>query len=331
MAIASGLGSQLGMSVAESAYGVYTAPTRFLKAKAYTIDPNGVTRVQGEGLQAGLLAPLGAHYVETAKGYTAKIDTNLETKGMGLLLNGLMGGTTTPVQGGATTAYTATFTLGDPLSKSYTVQIGAPLTTGSVVAESIMGCKVTGVDFAFPVKGDATASWAIDAQDFSTTQSLASASYSATNIFHGGQLAVKVGTYGAEAAVSGVKNVQVSIKRTLETDRYYASGAGLKNEPILSGLAQIDVTLDADFLDKTVFQDRSLLTAGVSMVIELVGALIVSTFYETFRITLPGVHFEPGIQGVSGPGVLSSSWKGSYKYDGTNAATITTISTDTTL
>lgn len=330
MAIASGLGSQLGMSVAESTYGTFVAPTRFLRATSYTIEAGGVTRVQGEGIQTGLHVPLGAHYVETAKGYSAKIDTGLESKGLGLLLNGLMGGTTTP-SNLAGTAYGATFTLGDPSGKSYSVQIGAPLTTGSVIAQSLSGCKVVSADFAFPVKGAATVSWSLDAQKFVTTESLASASYSSTNLFHGGQLAVKLGTYGSESAVSGVKNVQVSVKRTLETDRYYASGSGLKSEPILSGYAEIDVTLDADFLDKTVFQDRSLATSGVSMVIELVGPVITSTYYETFRITLPGIHFEPAVQGVSGPGVLSNSWKGSYKYDGTNAASIYSISTDSTL
>jgi hypothetical protein len=100
---------------------------------------------------------------------------------------------------------------------------------------------------------------------------------------------------------------------------------------VLNGPANISVDITADWLAKATFQDLAHGTTPTSLVWEFVGPLIASTYYETFRVTLPSVYFEPGTQGVGGPGELTNAWKAVWRYDGTNLPKIETISTDTAL
>lgn len=331
MAVASGIAAQLGFA-AESAYGTYGTPSKFMRGRSYSIDAKGVKREQGTGIQAGSFGPLAAHYVETTKGYAAKVSTDLQTRGLGLLLQGLMGPTTTPSILVTGSAYGATFTLGDTIGKYVTLQVGAPATSGTVVPQNLLGCKVTGADFKIPVDGIATVDFDLDARSHnSATNALVSASYSTTtNVFHGGQLVFKMGTYSSESVVS-VKSVGISVKRPHDDARYYSSGSGLKSEPILNGLTEISLDVEADFDAVATFQNVALATSTVSVVVELTGALITGSTYDLFRFTIPSVTFEPAIQDVSGVGVLSKSWKATWRYDGTYLPTIFTQSADSAL
>jgi hypothetical protein len=67
------------------------------------------------------------------------------------------------------------------------------------------------------------------------------------------------------------------------------------------------------------------------LVVEFVGPVITSTYYETLRFTLPSVYFSGDIQGVSGPDTLSNQWNYTWKYDGTNLPKIELITTDSAL
>ena len=329
MAIGSGLGSSFGVS-AESSYGTYVAPTKFLRAKSYMIE-KVANRQQGEGIQTGSYGPIGAQYVETTTAATGKIDMDVQSTKLGVILNTLMGGTTTPTQNGTSSAYTATFTLGDTYGKSLTAQLGAPYRSGTVLPHTLTGGKVAQAAFTCDVGGVLSASFDVDGRTFTTTQSLASVSYSSANVFNFSQMTLKLGTYASESAVTGVRSVGVTIDRPHDVEDYTAGASGLKSEPVLNGLANISVDITSDWLSKTTFQDLAHGTTATSLVWEFTGPLIASTYYETFRITLPSVYFEPSTQGVDGPKELSQSFKAMWRYDGTNLPKIETISTDTTL
>ncbi len=330
MAIGSGLAIQLGWS-AESTYGTFVAPTKFARIKPEVPITPANKRVQGEGLAAGAYGPYAGHYVETTKGGSAQVSMDLHNKGLGLLLQSLMGGTITPVQQGATAAYLATFPLADPAGKSLTVQAGSPYVGGTVLPQTMRGSRVTSATFSCTAQGVASAQFSLDYREHSTTDSLATASYSATTVFHGGQLAVKKGTYASETALTRVSAADVTITRGLDTEGFYAGQAGLKTDPLLSGWTAITVNVTQDWQDKATFQDKALATANESLVVEWVGPVIASTYYETFRVTVPGVLWEPAVQSPSGLGVQSRAWKGTWAFDGTNLPKIETISTDTTL
>ena len=330
MAIGSGLGSQLGY-VAESTYGTFVAPTKFLRSRSYSIE-RVASRQQGSGITGGQFGPLLAQYVETTNAAQASIAFDVQKNGLGVLLNTLMGGTVVPVINAAGPSYTAAFPLADTYGKSITVQAGVPIRAGSTtVPHSLSGGKITSAEFSCSTDSLLTGTMTVDGQIFSSVQTLATASYVNTGVFHGGQMALKAGTFNSEASVSGVRSVGVKINRPHDTADYVAGAAGLKGQPVLNGWADITATIEADWLAKATFQDLAHSTSSTSLVWEFVGALINATFYETFRITLPSVTFEPATQSVGGPGELTNSWTATWRYDGTNLPSITTISSDTAL
>ena len=328
MAVGSGLGSSLGF-IKESVYGTYVAPTKFIPVTGAAID-DAPTRVQGQGLRNGSFGPLASHYAETAKSATASITTDLHTKTLGQLFEALMGSSASAQQA-ATAAYLQTFTLADTLGKSLTVQTGNPYRTGTVRPHTLTGGKVTAAEFSCDSVGAATSTWTIDGQAFTDSQSLAAISYAADTQppFHGGQLAVKLGTYGAESSKTGIRGYSLSIARPHDTADYTAGAAGLKAEPVQNGYTTISGSITADWLDKATFQDLARGTASTSLVIEHVGALIATTYYYTLRFTIPGVIFQPGAQSADGLGELTKSWAFDWAYDGTNQPKIEYITTDT--
>src|SRR5574343_170805 len=97
MAIGSGLGSQVGFSTEATSWGTRTAPAKFVRATAYAANRPS-NRVQGEGLQAGVIGQIGAHYVEVTEAGEGSISLDMQTSGLGPLLQALTGGTSTITQ-----------------------------------------------------------------------------------------------------------------------------------------------------------------------------------------------------------------------------------------
>lgn len=330
MAVASGIGSQVGIA-AESTYGTYVAPSTFIMATKVALKKVKNTTTD-QGLAAGRLLNLGSRRVVTTKAGEGSVSFNAVNKGMGLLLQGLMGTAVTPVQQAATTAYLQTHTLADPFGKSLSIQSGVPDAGGTVRPYTFLGCRVTDATFTVEVDKDVECEFNVDAQDVTEAQTIAAASYATgTRQFVGTDATIKVGTYASEASVSGVKKVSVKIDRALKTDRFYLGASGLKGQPIISDFTKITGTISADYIDKTVFADRFAADTGFSLVIELVGTLIASTYYNTLRITLPQCFLDGDTPQVDGPDVVSGDFPFVCNFDGTNLPKIEYISTDTAL
>ena len=328
VAIGSGLGSQLGLA-AESTYGTYVAPTRFLEFTKEYLKLKKTTAVSG-GLAAGRLVDLSTRRVVPQREGGGSIELEVTNKSMGLLLQALMGTTVTPVQQGATAAYLQTHTLADTAGKSLTIQKGVPQTSGTVSKYSFLGSKVTSAEFSCEAGGMLTASYEFDAKDVDETSTLASPSYPSLAPFHFAQMAVKTGAYGSEAALDGVRKLSVKIERGLAVDRFYAGQAGLKKEPISNDKVKISGALEADFTGTTLtalFNSD----AATSLVWEFTGALIASTYYETFRVTLPAIFIDDEPPKVEGPEVVRTTFNFTGLFDGTNQSKIEYISTDTTV
>jgi len=329
MAIGSGLAASIAYRAETGSYGTYIAPNSFLRARSASIEKTA-TRVQGEGIASGAHMPLTAHYVETVTGASANITFDVQSRGMGTLLLPLFGASTTAQQGG-TTAYLHTLTVSDPVGKYLTVQAGVPYRGGTVLPHTLTGGKVTKFDLSVSVDGIAEGSVDIDGKAFTTTQSLAAPSYTSTNVFHGGQLNVKAGTWSSETAVTGVRAVNISVSRGLDTEDYTAGQTGTKSEPVLNAYTEITGTITADWLAVATFQTLAHGTTATSLVVELVGPIISSTYAETFRFKIPGVLFKPSTQGWDGPSELTNEWSFKAAYDGTNVPALEIISAETTI
>ena len=328
MAIGSGLGAQIGIS-AESTYGTFVAPTKFIEFTKESLAFKKTT-AQSAGIAAGRLLALSSRRVLTRKEVQGSLELEVANKGMGVLLQTLMGTTVTPVQQGATAAYLQTHTLASVAGKSLTIQKGIPLTTGTVTDKTLLGCKITSGEFSCGVGEMLTASFEIDGKDSDESQTLAAASYSNMTPFHFAQMGLKTGAYGTETALNGIRKVSCKIERPMDVDRFYANQNALKAEPIENDQVKISGTIESDYV-ATTLDDLHTSDGGTSLVWEFIGPLIASTFYETFRITLPVVKLDEGPPVVDGFGVVKPSFNYVGLYDGTNQPKLEYISTDVTL
>jgi tail tube protein len=330
MAIGSGLGAQLVIgSEASYAPGSYVAPSKAVEFTKESLAFRKQT-AQSAGIAAGRLLDLSARRVLTTADAGGTIEMEVTNKQMGLLLQALMGTTVTPVQQATSTAYLQTHTLADSFGKSLVIQKGVPLTTGTVTDKTFIGCKVISAEFSCEVGGMLTVSLEIDAKDCDETQTLVVASYPVMSPFHFGQMALKTGTFGSEAALDGVRKVSVKIERPQATDRYYAGQGGRKKEPISNDKVKVTGTIEADYV-ATTLDDLHTSDGGTSMVWEFIGPIIASTFAETFRITLPVIKLDGEPPQVDGPAVVKPSYSFTGLYDGTNQPKIEYMSTDVTL
>ena len=330
MALSSGLGSQFGYSANESAYGTAGTVSVFPAHTNVSLTPNN-TRVQGEGIQSGVFGPLASQYAQATSAGIGTVEMEVQTKGMLGLFQLLMGASTSAQQA-ATAAYLHTFTLADPVGKYRTMQVGRPTRGGTVVPATLKGTKIPRASFSIGQSDNLRFSADLDAKSWDNTTTLAAASYlTGSTVFGFQTLAVKMGTFGSEAAVSGIRGVSWDIDRPMDVGDYTAGSAGLKSEPVINDRTNLSGSLSADWLAKATFEDAAATVAGTSLVLECVGAVIESTYSNTFRMTIPGVYFDTAGQGVDGPAELVTDWPWSWKYDGTNMPKIEVISAETTV
>jgi hypothetical protein len=318
MAIGSGLGGSFGI-VPETVYGTYVAPTRFHEVNKANMKKVKNT-VQGGGLAAGRFAQLGSRRVVTTQAGTGSVEMELPSKGFGILLNNLFGGTVVPVQQSATAAYLQTHPIADNVGKFLTLQSGIPDTTGTVRPYSFIGSKITAIEFACGVDELVIAKIDFDSRDITEAQVLASVSYvTGVQPRHFGEMAVKFGTFGSEAAVQGIRKVTLKIERPQAMDRFYANNAGLKAEPIMSDFVKVSGSFESDYVDKTILADRFAADSSTSLVWEFVGPVIASTFNQTFRIRVPQVFLDGDSPDLDGPGIVKGTFPFVGQFDGTNA------------
>lgn len=333
MAVGSGIGSQFGLAP-EVTYGTYVAPTRFYEARSAR-----VTKVKNtaswDGLAAGRLVDRAdGRAVTTKAGRVEVADLVATTKDLGLLLNLIMGGAVAPVQQAATAAYLQTHALADTYGKMASCQSGVPLVGGTVVPQTALGAKVTSATFACAADQLLTLGVEMDARDVTEVQTLAAASYATDRKpFHFGQMAVKTGADVAGAtAADGVRGFSMTIERNIKVDQFYANAAGLKDQPVTANKVGITGTLNTDYKTAAHWADRFRDDSQFALVIEFVGALIASTYYETLRFALPAVYLNGDTPSVGGPDVVQTDFPFQAYFDLTNPAlTIEYMSTDTAL
>lgn len=339
MAIGSGAGASFGVKT-ETTWGTYAAPTAFLPADSFNLSFKR-TSVPMTGVAAGRIAP--PDEVETLTWGEGAVEAQVLRTSFGPLFQALCGGTVTPVQQAATTAYLQTHPLGaDNRGKGLTLQKGVPNLAGTANPFTGYGMKPTGATFSC-AKGEALKmSMDFWGKKVDQAQTLSAPGYTATQSslpFNWSQMAVKLGTFGAEASVAdSIKSVSITMARGMNTDdAFYAGNTGAPSEPVyassdIMSLFPVTGTLEVDLATKADFVDRWLGFSSTSLVWEFVGPIIASTYAYTFRITLPKIRFDDATPGVSGASVNSFSVPFHALLDVTNGyGSLTYLSTDTTI
>jgi hypothetical protein len=331
VSIGSGLSGSLGWSP-EVTYGTYVAPTKWAEATSVQLQKQK-NAVQGGGPRAGAYGRRGSMRYVTTQAGGGTIAMEVQSKRMGHLLNGLLGGTVTPTQQAATTAYLQTHTIGDPTGKFFTFQSGVPDLGGTVRPYTFLGSKITAIEFSCGVDQALTMSITVDSRDVTESETLAAPSYATgVNVFHFGQMGLKLGTYDSEAAVDGVRSMTLRIERGSRTDRYYANAAGLKAEPIINDWAVVSGSVEVDYVTKADFADRFRDDSSTALVWEFIGPTIESTYKETFRVRVPMIFMDGETPTVQGPDVVTTTYPWVAAEDGTNALVqVLYTSTDTAL
>lgn len=328
MAIGSGLGAQVGIAP-EVTYGTYVAPTKFIEFTKESLALQKTT-AQSAGIAAGRLVALSSRRVVTQRQASGSLEMEVTTKGMGTLLQTLMGTSVTPVQQATTDAYLQTHLLADTAGKSLTIQKGVPLTTGVVTRKNFTGCKVVSAEFSCEVGGMLTASFEIDSKNCEETSVLATASYPAMSPFHFAQMSLKTGSFGTEVERSGIRKVSIKIERPMATERFYAGQSGTKAEPISNDQVKVTGSIEMDYVD-TVLDLLHTSDAATSLVWAFTGAEIAPTYNQAISFSIPAIHFDDAPPTVEGFDVVKPTLSFTGLYDGTNPIGITYMSTDITL
>lgn len=240
--LASGLAGQLGFA-AESTYGTFVAPTRFLELTEASVKYER-ERIESNGIRAGRrILHRWAQGVQRAAG---DVTFEMAPQGFALLWAHVLGGT--DVITGAN-PYTHTLTPGDLAGKSLSLQIGKPDIGGVVRAFTYLGCKVTGAEISAAVNEYAMMTVSFYGNHLDTAQTLGTATYpTGLTPFDFTKGSVSLAGSGFD-----VKEVTLSIDNGLAVDRHFirTTTPERSKEPLESTRRNISGSMTADFTDLT--------------------------------------------------------------------------------
>lgn len=303
MTIRSGLGSQLGFA-AETVYGTYVAPTRFLEFNTEGLVFNRET-IQSAGIRKGSTVQRTGRWAVNKKGGGGPATFEMATKGFGLLLKHAMGEVVITTPGGATNARLHTHTLGDLDDLSLTIQKGLPdVDAGTVQPFSFLGCTITEWTLSVDVDGLLMFNPTFDAQDMVTSQALAVASFAtADELFSYQQVAVTIDAGGEEPT-----SVSINAGHGMNTARYFIRSNHLKKRPLIAARRTLGGTMTFEFEDMV--QVNRFLNAApgaeIPIVITATGDEIdVGLNNYQVVVTVPAARFDGEVPVVGGPDILT--------------------------
>lgn len=229
----------------ESTYGTPVTPTRSFEGYADSFK-RAQDRLESTGFRAGMQAVRSDRVVQVNMGGAGSLEVDVLDKGMGLLLEGLLGSTTGPTQVGATTAYTQVHDSSSTgPSESYTVQVIRPLVDGSTQQFTHHGAKPTGWSISQDSGGLLKLNIDFDFEDVDTDTAAASAAYVAsTTPFSWQDAVVTIDSVAFDYAT----DFEFTADLSQHVDRrYLKSTAPLKSVPVRSGIPEYTGTVTADF------------------------------------------------------------------------------------
>ena len=321
--MSSGLFAQLGLA-AETEYGTYVAPTRFLPFDSEDLKL-AIARDEMEGSLGESTTTLRSdRWLAGKRNVAGDINLKVMTHGFGLLFQHMLGTAVITTPGGATVTREHTHTLGSLFPRMLTVQVGRPGTAGVVHPFSYLGCKVANWELSNSLEGFLELALTLDGRDESTAHALAATSYPTGNFplhWAGGAITVA-------GAAFPVREITISGETGNEPDRFNI-GPPLKTQPLQESHVAITGSLVADFTDLTAY-NRIISGATTSLVATWTGPLIETTHFARVVVTMPVCRFDGETPTVEGPARLTQNLSFKALNDGTQQPiTILYATTDT--
>lgn len=254
MSLRSGLVAQLGASD-ETTYGTRVAPDHFYEFSEEDLSFD-ISRVEATGLAGsdGAASSVGRtdRWAAGKKSGSGKIlfspkggaPTGVMTKTFGLWFKHIMGAAPAIVTpGGGTLTRDHTYKLADPYGKSMTVQFGRPDVSGTIRVHEFEGGKIQSAEFSQQMDEWLGLEVDLDFEDETVSQTLATASYSATReVFHWAQCGLTIGGGAVD-----ILSLKWRIENPLNTGRHRIASTQLKKEPILNGRRIISGEVEMEY------------------------------------------------------------------------------------
>lgn len=323
--IGSGLGAQIGLKK-ETTYGTRVAADKFFEFAS----EGGVRNqhyLESRMLRSGRFFQSAPRRVLTTRDAGVTIAGEVPNKNFGAIVDLLHGNTVTPVQSGATTAYTQTHNLtGDPV-KSATVQVGKPSTNTTINPFEYPGSMLNAFTLSCAVDGWLEFTAGFDSQDEDTGQTLATASYpTGLDGFNFQQCVVTVNSVVQNLTTGSlVRSMGLDLSLPRATERYGLRSSALKAKPILNDYTPGSGSIGYEFSDMVQY---GLFTAGtkVPIVFAFTGATNAGTAVPfSLTITIASAQFTGTTPQVSGPDILGFEAPFSILDDGTNPPVVISI------
>jgi len=314
------IGLTTGLATAEeTVYGTIVTPDRAVEFTSESLErQNQITTSKGLRSQTINLRR-GSRRALTARDAKGNVKMEVPTVGFGRWLKQALGGTPTIAQQAASAAYLQTHNLGGCSGKSMTIQKQLRDSANAIVQQfTFMGCKIMSAEFTISVKNLLEASFDIDARDVDVSTAAATLTYpAAAGTFNFSQGTLKInGT-----SVAKVDDASVKLDRKSKTDGWYLGTGGLKSEPFENDFPEVMGSLSAEFDSAATFHSLFAADTAAALILEFVGPIIASTYAQTFRITVPEVHFTGETPKVGGPDVIVSK----IPFEGANNGTLAGI------
>lgn len=331
MGTGTGLSAQFGISVPETTYGTYVAPTTFLPLSSDGGEAfeRNQENLEINTLRSDTLVMASEMVIQTTREAEGGLPLPFYRKGMGKLLNLLHSLTVTPTQIATSGAYVQTHNIGlSTPSRSATIQIGRDQVDGTTKPFNYLGSKVTEAEFSCEVGEALQSEWSFNCQDEEVTTALVAATYPAANIpFVFTQGAVEID----DAVLADcVRSFSLNVSIDQDTGRYCLGSSGLKKIPVVTA---IDITgsLTLEFAS---MNQHTAFTASTNRKLELLftGAVIGGGEAYKCNFVIPRMRTLKASPQVDGPDLITYDMEFRALYDGTNAPLqIVYTSSDTAL
>ena len=321
--MATTVGSGLGASAIAAAQAAYGGIPVFTAARTITFKTIKPTFRQhpvqgGPYIRAGQFVDLGSARELLWLDGMFTVTGDVCNIGHALLLASALGTLSTLTELGTTGAYAlggaagAVIGMPDVNNTFGDWQYNVPTTDTTVHTFTWHSGMVLKAEWVFDRTGYTTYSYDYDFQTVETTTAMTAPTVPAAPIpfgMGGNTATFKIGAFGSEAAVTGVKKCTISLERKLATERIYLGNA-LKDAPVTNGLVDIKVALECDYeaSAKTAIFDLQLAGTPVSIVASAVGSVIAGTYYNTFGLNATNCFVDTGGEPpIDGPDVVKNT------------------------